>query len=640
VPNQQISENAPATSLTIKDISKGPLEESQQLTFVVTSSNTTIIENPGIQYNGTGTTAVLSFAVKPNASGLVSITIAAIDNGLNTPPHQNSYSSSFQVEVLEVNTAPTLDVINDLTLMEDAELQNITLTGISAGPGETQALSVTVTSSNADFFERLDVSYTSPAPTALLQFQPRKNVFGTVQLSVTVTDNGSGAAPHVNTVTRSFKIVVQPVNDAPVFTSTPVTLGVIGELYEYRITAADLDAEKITITAPVKPSWAVLTSGPNGEAKLSGTPPDGSVGNVPVTLQVNDAASSVSQSFTIFVNIRPVVSSLSMVTAEDIPTPLQVSFFQNGYADANDNPLMSVSITTVPSSGKLLLSGQEIKASDTIPASSLTTLVYSPNENFFGMDFFGWTASDGYHFSLAASRVDISVLPVNDAPLIRFQNDTLHYEVNGEPDFISPLARIIDPDDDTLTNAVVGFHARNYRPEADVLEFQNTTNIRGTFDFQSGILKLTGSAPLLEYQSALRTVRYLHRNTLDPLLEPKGVYFLVNDGDVESVTKDKIIMLKYTFIEFDIPSGFTPNNDQANDVWVINRPGGGLEEMDDAIISVYNKRGVLVFRTRGFDHPWDGTMNGELLPADTYFFTIDLKLRNRKTYKGIVTLLR
>jgi gliding motility-associated-like protein len=124
------------------------------------------------------------------------------------------------------------------------------------------------------------------------------------------------------------------------------------------------------------------------------------------------------------------------------------------------------------------------------------------------------------------------------------------------------------------------------------------------------------------------------------LLEPKGVYFLVNDGDVESVAKDKVIMLKYTFIEFDIPSGFTPNGDQSNDVWVINRPGGGLEEMDEAIISVYNKRGVLVFRTKGFDRPWDGTMSGEVLPADTYFYTIDLNLRNRKTYKGIVTLLR
>jgi gliding motility-associated-like protein len=99
-------------------------------------------------------------------------------------------------------------------------------------------------------------------------------------------------------------------------------------------------------------------------------------------------------------------------------------------------------------------------------------------------------------------------------------------------------------------------------------------------------------------------------------------------------------MLQYTFIEFDIPSGFTPNGDMANDTWVIERPGGGLEDMNDAIISVYNKQGVLVYRAKGFDRPWDGTLNGKSLPADTYFYTIDLQLRSRKTYKGIVTILR
>jgi gliding motility-associated-like protein len=139
---------------------------------------------------------------------------------------------------------------------------------------------------------------------------------------------------------------------------------------------------------------------------------------------------------------------------------------------------------------------------------------------------------------------------------------------------------------------------------------------------------------------ALRSVRYIHRNTIDPLLAPKTLYFTVHDGETESAPKEKVIILEYTFVEFEIPSGFTPNGDQANDTWIIDRPGGGLEEMDKAIISVYNKQGVLVFRTKGFDRPWDGTMNGDLLPADSYFFTIDLQLRNRKTYKGIVTILR
>jgi large repetitive protein len=281
-----------------------------------------------------------------------------------------------------------------------------------------------------------------------------------------------------------------------------------------------------------------------------------------------------------------------------------------------------------------------VKVGDTIAAASLSQLVYTPNPDFSGLDFFGWNASDGYHSSLTPARVDISVLPVNDAPKIIFHQDTLLYEVNGEPAFVAPLLDIVDPDDDTLTHATIGFHARNYSLETDLLSFENTSNIKASYDFQTGVLQLTGVAPLEEYKTALRSITYLHQNTIDPLLEPRLVYFIINDGETESVPKDKIIILQYTFVEFDIPSGFTPNGDQANDTWIIDRPGGGLEEMDNAIISVYNKQGVLVFRTKGFERPWDGTMNGTLLPADSYYFTIDLQLRNKKTYKGIVTILR
>lgn len=648
IANLKVVENAPAGSLTIKDISKGPMEETQQLTFVATSSNTAIIEDPVIRYNGTATTAALSYVVKPNVSGVVTITVAAIDNGSNVAPHQNSYSSSFQIEVMEINSAPTLDAINNITLLEDAEQQNVTLTGISAGPGETQVLAVSVSTNKPEYFDLLQVAYTSPETTGLLQFKPKQDVFGTAQLSVAVADNGSGVSPHVNRVTRVFSVIIQPVNDPPFFTSKPVVVAVVNEQYVYNVTAIDQDGERITISAPSKPAWASLSAGSDGKATLQGKPGPGAVGDTSAKLQAKDAASTVEQFFSIYVNMRPAITSLSMSTAEDATAMIPATFFQSGYTDANDDPLNAIKITALPASGKLLLSGTGVKSGDTISVSALSGLNYTPNENFFGMDSFGWNAFDGYHFSSVPARVDVSILSINDAPAVVLEDDTLHYEVNGEPDFISPLADIFDPDDDTLARAVVGFHPRTYSPQIprtyspqmDWLEFENTANIRGNFDFQSGLLQLTGTAPLAEYRMALRSVRYLHRNTIDPLLEPKTLFFTVHDGETESAPKEKVIKLQYTFVELEIPSGFTPNGDQANDTWIIGRPGGGLDEMDNAIISVYNKQGVLVFRTKGFDRPWDGTMNGELLPADSYFFTIDLQLRNKKTYKGIVTILR
>ena len=63
--------------------------------------------------------------------------------------------------------------------------------------------------------------------------------------------------------------------------------------------------------------------------------------------------------------------------------------------------------------------------------------------------------------------------------------------------------------------------------------------------------------------------------------------------------------------------------------------------VDNAIIRVYDKRGVLLYEATGFEKMWDGIYNGEVLPVDTYFYTIDLKLPYAKrTYKGTVALLR
>ena len=640
IANQQLVENSPAGSLTITGVSKGPLENDQQLTFVANSSNTSIIEDPVIVYEGVSDKAVLSFVVKPNASGVVTVTVVAIDNGSNIPPHQNSYTATFQVEVAEINTAPTLDVIGDITVMEDAEQQNVALTGISSGAGENQTLMLVVTTNKPEFFDLLELVYSSPETSGLLRFKPKANVFGTAEFTLSLSDNGSGVSPNVNSISRKFSVIIEPVNDPPVFTSLPVTVAAVGEAYQYQIKATDPDGDRITISALQKPDWLSLSAPSNGDARLFGTPPAGTLGNTEIKLQVRDATTAADQSFSIYVNVRPEIASLSVATEEDVAISFSPGFFAGGYTDLNDNALQSVLITAVPSSGKLLLGEAALKSGDTILSAVLGQLLYNPDRNYFGLDSFGWNASDGFQFGRVPGRVAITILSINDPPEIILQEDTLHYEVNGEPAFLVPEIDIIDPDDDTLTHATVGFQAGNYRPEADVLEYAPTENIRANFDFQSGVLRFTGIAPVSEYVTALQSIRYLHQNTLDPILEPKPVYLSLHDGEFESVQKDLVIVLQYTFVEFEIPSGFTPNGDQANDAWIIDRPGGGLEEMDNAIISVYNKQGVLVYRERGFGRPWDGTWNGELLPADTYFFTIDLQLRNKKTYKGIVTILR
>jgi large repetitive protein len=99
------------------------------------------------------------------------------------------------------------------------------------------------------------------------------------------------------------------------------------------------------------------------------------------------------------------------------------------------------------------------------------------------------------------------------------------------------------------------------------------------------------------------------------------------------------LVLDYSFEGLDIPNAFTPDGNEANDTWVISSGSSGVDRFNDAEIKVYNQRGMLVYEAKGFDKPWDGTKDGEVLPATTYYYTIDLKFDN-KLFKGIVTILR
>ena len=67
----------------------------------------------------------------------------------------------------------------------------------------------------------------------------------------------------------------------------------------------------------------------------------------------------------------------------------------------------------------------------------------------------------------------------------------------------------------------------------DVLNFTDQSGITGSYDSVNGILTLTGSATLVEYQAALQSISYVNTSD-DPSDLTRTVTFLVNDGDVDS----------------------------------------------------------------------------------------------------------
>jgi gliding motility-associated-like protein len=167
-----------------------------------------------------------------------------------------------------------------------------------------------------------------------------------------------------------------------------------------------------------------------------------------------------------------------------------------------------------------------------------------------------------------------------------------------------------------------------------------TTAIQGAFDPDRGVLILIGKAKAAYYTDAIRNIRYDYKETDDaPLLDTaKHIYIYVSDGQTQSQTRQRTLTM-VSNIKLDIPIAFTPNGDTANDTWKI-RSTNTSDDYKDALVRVYNIRGTLVYEAIGLDKEWDGKYKDVILPADTYYYTINLNLDyTRATYQGIVTIL-
>jgi len=253
------------------------------------------------------------------------------------------------------------------------------------------------------------------------------------------------------------------------------------------------------------------------------------------------------------------------------------------------------------------------------------------------------TVSDGVNIS-DPFKLSVFVEPVNDPPsIVDFDGSALDYKPGEQPLKILEDVVISDVDNNHLTLAEIGFDSSNHSPINDELLINDSTNIRIVYD-PSGVLFLIGHATLQEYEKAIGSLRYNYRMTYDEsgspsqiLSGPRNIYLTLHDGQDVSKRYEKEITIE-TDVALDIPNAFTPNGDNSNDTWKIRSLN--LSQLDEAIIRVYNKHGLLLYEAVGFENEWDGAANGQRLPVDTYYYTIDLNLSYMKqTYKGIVTIL-
>lgn len=77
--------------------------------------------------------------------------------------------------------------------------------------------------------------------------------------------------------------------------------------------------------------------------------------------------------------------------------------------------------------------------------------------------------------------------------------------------------------------------------------------------------------------------------------------------------------LKIIVTDLTVPTLITPNNDGRNDFFVLS----GIENQFNNELSVFDRRGVLVFRDKDYQNNWNGVdYNEKPLADDTYFFVL------------------
>src|SRR5690606_14402086 len=100
-----------------------------------------------------------------------------------------------------------------------------------------------------------------------------------------------------------------------------------------------------------------------------------------------------------------------------------------------------------------------------------------------------------------------------EAPeLGEIESTALAYTEGDAATAITSTILVDDADSTELVSATVQITG-NYQSGQDVLSFNDTTTITGVWNATTGVLTLTGTDTLANYQAALRAVKY--ENTSD-----------------------------------------------------------------------------------------------------------------------------
>ena len=310
IADQATNEDTPISiPFTVGD----PETSLPSLTVTVTPMNTLLIPATNIVINGSGAARTLTITPAPNTFGKSLITVVVSDGA-------SIAADSFLVTVNAVNDPPTLDPLVDLSFVARPGEQTVSLTGISSGAAnESQALTVSVTSSDTAMVPAPTFNYASPAAAGTISFRP-DNKTGKATITVTVSDGGASN----NIVTRTFAVYVRPAaNEAPP-TISPIGNRTINEgaltgPFPFTMADSGTPAELLTVSGAsfnprLVPDANIVFAGSGNDRTVTVTPLPNRSGTAVIAVTVaDDNFGSTSTSFVLTVNSVNDLPTISLI---------------------------------------------------------------------------------------------------------------------------------------------------------------------------------------------------------------------------------------------------------------------------------------------------------------------------------------
>ena len=173
--------------------------------------------------------------------------------------------------------------------------------------------------------------------------------------------------------------------------------------------------------------------------------------------------------------------------------------------------------------GTLTLSGTTTVANY---QTALRSVTFENISNAASTRTVSFQATDAEGDASNVATRDITIGPVNDAPVVTTSAGDTAYTEGDPATTIDGALTVTDEDDTNLESAQVRISA-NFQ-SGDDLVFVNQNGISGVYNTGTGVLTMSGTSSVANYQTALRSVQFQTTNG-NPSAS-KTVEFKVNDG--------------------------------------------------------------------------------------------------------------